>query len=255
MAAAALSVFASMGLARAADVSLQKLAGPATEVAEISGGGPLAAREGQGSGFFVSPAGLIVTNGHVVAGCSEVEITGRGLGNVVSVDASVDLATVLPQTPQAAVPVTIAVAPARLGQTVIVLGYPLSDLLAHAITVTTGVISTEVGLGGDRRQFSMTASLEPGSSGGPVFDLRGQIVGVAASKMNAVAMILTTGSAGSNINFAVNAEALLTFLGRHGWTAPQAAGSRTDMAVEDAIAMVRQSTVELTCRPTAVGEP
>ncbi|MFO1185711.1 MAG: serine protease [Bauldia sp.] len=224
------------------------------EIPETSGGGPLGAREGQGSGFFVSPSGLIVTNGHVVAGCTEVEIAGHGVGKVLAVDQSVDLATVQPERADSVVPAEIAAGPLRLGQSVAVLGYPLADLLGHSVSVTTGVVSTEVGLGGDRRQFTMTASLEPGSSGGPVFDAKGRVVGVAASKMNAVAMILTTGSAGSNINFAVNADALRTFLTRHAWSAPDATTTAADLPMEDAVAMVRRSTVELTCRPPAVGE-
>ena len=218
---------------------------------EASGGGA-ATTEGQGSGFFVSPAGMIVTNGHVVSGCTEVDVSGFGKGRVVGVDPGIDLAVVLLETPAVAIPVVIVPTKPRLGQTVVAIGYPLADLLAHNLTVTTGIVSTEVGLGGDRRQFTMTASIEPGNSGGPVVDLEGRVVGVAVSKMSALTMILTTGSAGSNINFAVSAESLQTFLLPYLGVVEASPQAGPDLSVEEVVSRARLSTVELICRAPVV---
>jgi uncharacterized protein len=168
-----------------------------------------------GSGFFVSHAGDLITDNHVIEGCRELRVVRDGKSNaarVIGTDAGADLAIL--RVPDIAG--DIASFPAsgleKPGEAVIVAGYPLQGLLTSKASVTTGIISALAGPNEDNKLIQITAPVQPGNSGGPLVDTRGTVIGIIVSKLNGLRVARAIGSIPENINFAVKvglAQALL----------------------------------------------
>lgn len=202
-----------------------------------------------GSGFFVASSGLLITNQHVVDGCGEVQVAGYGSGKVIISDTKRDLAAIL--LASTSKPFAIAVIEAQrpqLGQSVVAAGYPLSDLLANTIQISPGVVTGLSGLGGDTNEFTTSASLEPGNSGGPIIDLRGHVVGVAVSKLNATTMLQEKGTTGAGVNFAISNETLIDFL-RPFEKRIIDDGATPEMSLQQAVSGAKDFTAQVICRP------
>lgn len=71
---------------------------------------------------------------------------------------------------------------AEIGSDVFVLGYPLIETMGKDIKLTTGVISAKSGFQGDVSQYQISAAVQPGNSGGPLFDKMGNLIGIVSSK-------------------------------------------------------------------------
>lgn len=159
--------------------------------------------EGLGTGFIVSAEGRVVTNLHVIAGASEalVELQdGRVFDEVevISVDEERDLAVL--HIPASRLPAlelgdSAAVHP---GDRVIAIGHPLG--LGN--TVSDGLVSAVRVVDDDLTLLQISAPIAPGSSGGPLFNERGQVIGVAT----------LYSSAGQNLNFGVPTQYLTAML-------------------------------------------
>ncbi|MGY3694793.1 S1-C subfamily serine protease [Bradyrhizobium sp. USDA 3240] len=173
------------------------------------------AKSGTGTGFVVSSGGHVVTNHHVVDGCSE--ITGNLSGEapaklrLVSSDETNDLALLQAPSPFKDV-AKIRQNAILVGDGVVAIGYPYHGLLTSDFTVTTGIVSSLSGILNDTRFLQISAAVQPGNSGGPLFDLGGGVVGVVAAKLDAVRVARATGTIPENINFAIKTGALRDFL-------------------------------------------
>jgi S1-C subfamily serine protease len=165
-----------------------------------------------GTGFFVSEAGHIVTNAHVVEGCKTVRSALQGTLRRVSVDEESDLALYIASEKTDAIARLHGGRGARAGESVVAVGFPLSGLLSSDPIVTTGIISALSGLRNDRRTIQITAPVQPGSSGGPVLGENGSVVGVVVSKLNAIKVAEAIGDIPQNVNFAVSLGTLQSFL-------------------------------------------
>ena len=204
-------------------------------------------RESTGSGFRVSGQGHVLTNAHVVRGCTEVHIPPGGVVEVMAREGSSDLALL-----RAPAGTSGAAAKFRQGRgirpaaSVVVMGYPLRGLLASEANVSTGAVSALAGPGDDRRLIQITAPVQPGNSGGPVLDAAGNVVGVVVAKLDAIKIARSTGDIPQNVNFAVSAGTARAFLDAEGIpyeTAP------SDPALEPAevAAAARKFTVSVEC--------
>ena len=140
---------------------------------------------GTGSGFFISENGLILTNAHVVGSFFKATVVGRGgalehgvTADVIAVDDKVDLAVISVRSDIKRHFLEFADSDAlALADDVVVIGYPLSEILGEAITVTKGIVSSKREVDG-LEWLQTDAAVNPGNSGGPLVNVEGEVVGI-----------------------------------------------------------------------------
>jgi len=135
----------------------------------------------QGSGFIISEDGYIVTNKHVIERHNRVRVTLDGGkthdAKVIGTDPKTDLALLKIDAGRKLTPVKFADKPARVGDWVVAVGNPFG----LGGTVTTGVVSANgrsIGRGSYSEYIQIDAAINRGNSGGPAFNLAGEVVGV-----------------------------------------------------------------------------
>jgi len=135
----------------------------------------------QGSGFFISADGYLVTNNHVIEKSSDVEVVmddGRNLkAKVVGTDPKTDLALLKVEDPTPFKYVEFATDTPRVGDWVLAVGNPFG----LGGTVTAGIVSArgrDIGAGPYDDFIQIDAPVNRGNSGGPAFNQLGQVVGV-----------------------------------------------------------------------------
>jgi serine protease Do len=169
--------------------------------------------QGAGSGVIISRDGYVLTNNHVVEGAREVRVTlddGRELeAEIVGLDPKTDLAVLKIEDggdlPGAAMGDSDGL---RVGDYVVAVGNPFG--LGH--TVTSGIVSAKdrvIGAGPYDDFIQTDASINPGNSGGPLFNMKGEVVGINTAIV----------ARGQGIGFAIpvkTAKALIPQLVAHG---------------------------------------
>jgi S1-C subfamily serine protease len=168
-----------------------------------------------GTGFYVGNQ-TIITNQHVINDCSEIRISKSGaeVGKASLVAASVgdDLVALHSDKASNAILKLRVGVPLRAAEAVVVFGYPLSGALSSSGNTTLGNITALTGLKDDSRFIQISASVQPGNSGGPVLDEAGRLVGVVEGKLDALKVLRVTGDIPQNVNFALRASTLANFL-------------------------------------------
>lgn len=147
-----------------------------------------------GTGFALSN-GYIVTNYHVIENAKSISIHGVN-GNfntkynatIIATDKYNDLALLQITDNRfkgfGFIPYNIKTSVSEVGEEVFVLGYPLINSMGDEIKLTTGVISSKTGFQGDVSLYQISAPIQPGNSGGPLFDSKGNLIGIVNSKHN-----------------------------------------------------------------------
>ena len=100
----------------------------------------------------------------------------------------------------------------KLGEKVFTLGYPHPDLQGSDVKFTTGSISSLTGIENSPRYCQISAPLQAGNSGGPLFDEHGNLVGIVAAKLDSIATLAMTGDLPQNVNYAIKADYLVPLL-------------------------------------------
>jgi S1-C subfamily serine protease len=168
-----------------------------------------------GTGFYIATDGSVLTNAHVVKGCSEIAVSAKAgefsSATVLATDTANDL--VLLKTNERPEKVAALRQTPRLGESVEAFGYPLADILATSGNFSLGNISALSGLGDDSRYLQISVPVQPGNSGGPLLDQHGNLVGGVSAKLNALnVMLQKEGDMPQNVNFAIKASVAATFL-------------------------------------------
>jgi serine protease Do len=173
---------------------------------------PGGGKEMIGSGVIVDQRGVIVTNRHVVGASRTVTVClhdGAELtGEVIAGDPACDLAVLRVQTDKKLAALPLApVNDLMVGETVIAIGHPYG----YTNTVSTGIIAA---LGREIEMpthdvitglIQITAAINPGNSGGALLNVNGELIGINVA--------LREGA--QNIAFAINADSVKAFLGKH----------------------------------------
>lgn len=173
---------------------------------------------GSGTGFFVSSSGHAVSNEHVVGICRKVatKIDGENIFfNILKTDQINDLGLIKGdyRSPNF---LSIKSDGAEFGEDIVAFGYPLRGILSSSVKLTRGIVSSLSGLNDNYSEIQIDAAIQPGNSGGPVLNMEGQVVGVASSGLNKLAMIEEAEYIPENVNFAVAAPTLHNFLKSNG---------------------------------------
>ncbi|MCX5493101.1 Do family serine endopeptidase [Kaistia dalseonensis] len=134
-----------------------------------------------GSGFFISEDGYVVTNNHVVDGASDFTITDSAgkeyTARLIGTDPKTDLALLKVDAKEKFTYVEFAPGETRVGEWVVAVGNPFG----LGGTVTAGIVSAlgrEIGAGPYDDFIQIDASVNKGNSGGPTFNLNGQVIGI-----------------------------------------------------------------------------
>lgn len=142
-----------------------------------------------GSGFVLSSNGVIVTNYHVINGANGVDVfVNRDNGvkkyraKVLISDKTNDISLLQIDDNTfdkfLSLPYAVKTTIQDVGTNVFALGYPMSNILGEEIKVTDGIISSRTGYQGDIVTYQISAPIQFGNSGGPLFDKQGNIVGI-----------------------------------------------------------------------------
>lgn len=158
---------------------------------------------GQGSGFFISQNGDIITNRHVLKGASRAEIkTSQGkvfpITNIIAEDKEGDLIRVSLDIPSEIVhPLSLSTSIPEKGEKVVVIGSPLG----LESSVSDGIISAVRDIPTFGNIIQITAPISHGSSGSPVVNMKGEVIGVATFQL----------IEGQQLNFAIPSERIARF--------------------------------------------
>jgi S1-C subfamily serine protease len=165
-----------------------------------------------GSGFAIGEGSIVITSNHVVEGCGDIRIPDVGAASLLKTDRRADLAILKTSHSLSTALRFRSGHPLKLGEEIVVLGYPLRGVLSSPPTVTTGIVSSLAGLRDDRTEMQISAPVQPGNSGGPVLDRSGNVVGIVESKLDAIKAAIATGDIPQNVNFAVHSAIITSLL-------------------------------------------
>jgi hypothetical protein len=176
-----------------------------------------AAQVSSGTAFAIAPE-LLITNQHVIDGCGSVEIItsdGRRVATVVDANSQIDLALLRVSGIKGATARLRNPRNIRLGESVMVFGFPLAGSLTSGGNFTSGLVSGLRGLKDAPGEIQITAPVQQGNSGGPLMDASGLVIGVVQAKLDAVKAAIATGDIPQNVNFAISLDVLADFLAKN----------------------------------------
>jgi hypothetical protein len=158
----------------------------------------------QGSGFFISQNGDVITNYHVIQGASSAEIKTADekiypITHIVAGDEQSDLIRLSVNIPSSSIyPLSLSKTLPEVGERIFVYGSPLG----WENTVSDGIVSAIRDIPDYGRIIQITAPISPGSSGSPVLNLQGGVIGIASFQM----------VEGQNLNFAIPSGKISSFI-------------------------------------------
>ena len=168
-----------------------------------------------GTAFFITDDGYLVTCAHVVEGSTSVHIktaSGEISARLIKEDPLVDVALLKVSGEFHAMPVCSESSGLKLGAPVFTIGFPNTGLQGMEPKLTSGEISSLAGMHDDPRYFQISVPVQPGNSGGPLVDERGNVVGVVTARLNDRTTYEASGALPQNVNYAVKSELVYKFL-------------------------------------------
>jgi len=207
-----------------------------------------------GAGIVTTQDGMVLTNHHVVDGCSAIFVLDsdkkRTPAERVTSDSKMDLALIRASRTFSEVAAFRKGVPLQAGESVTVVGYPLASILGSEQNVTFGYVTATAGVRGDASTFLISAPIHKGNSGGPILDQSGRVTGIVTSKLNALVVQKRTGDLPQNISFGVKAEVARGFLDAQS-VSYQSGGATAKLENTEVAAIGKAITVLVACRKVA----
>ena len=168
--------------------------------------------EWTGTGFAISD-GYVATNYHVVNGAKTIMVKGVNgnmdnayKGYVIASDREHDLAIVQIVDKKFKgfdeIPYSLGKSVPEVGDDIFVLGYPMTKTMGNEVKLTDGIISAASGYKGDNSMYQISAAVQSGNSGGPLFDNKGNVAGIICAKHTDA----------ENANYAIKVSYLLSLI-------------------------------------------
>lgn len=159
-----------------------------------------------GTGFFVSKDGYIITNYHVIENSENIYVTNKQFkrvkADVIGFSDEKDIALLKIDASFNSIPYKIVFADKDVGSNIFTLGYPLVQSMGQEVKLTTGIINSGSGFEDDRRYYQFSAEVQPGNSGGPLFDSEGNVIGLVTAKYGQA----------TNVGYALKSTHLYVFI-------------------------------------------
>ena len=204
-----------------------------------------------GTGFFINKSGHIVSNNHVIDSCQTVKIHYDGIASPVTIlatdrvnDLSLMKSKVNPKDY-----FSVSTTDASLLDEIYVAGYPFGKAISSSVKVTKGVVSALTGLGNNYSNIQIDAALQPGNSGGPIINKKGNVVGVAVAKLDYKAVIEDFGAIPEGTNFGIKSSTVQQFIKANNVSSKT--GGYREMSTQDIGTKIQKATVYLDCWMTA----
>ena len=143
-----------------------------------------------GTAFAISSDGIIITNYHIISNDNKITVRGinsdfntRYEAKVLISDRINDISLLKVENVEIEnIPFVIKTEILSVGENIFVLGYPLLATMGDEIKLTNGIISSRTGFQGDVTSYQISAPVQPGNSGGPLFDSQGNLIGIINAK-------------------------------------------------------------------------
>jgi S1-C subfamily serine protease len=166
-----------------------------------------------GTGFALSSDGFIVTNHHVINGATNINIRGVNgdfsktyKAKLIVEDKNNDLAIIklddISFKTFETIPYVISNKSCDVGTSIFCLGYPLRATMGDEVKLTNGIISSKSGFQGDITTYQISAPIQPGNSGGPLFDDKGNLTGIINARHRGA----------ENVSYAIKASYLINLI-------------------------------------------
>ncbi|MDA9347000.1 S1C family serine protease [bacterium] len=171
-----------------------------------------------GSGFIINKNGIIATNAHVVENADRIEITIKDdigekkySAKVLIKDDNNDVALLKIEDSNFLsfnnLPYML-LENTEIGESVFTIGFPLNSIMGNNFKVNNGIVSSNTGISDDIRHYQISVPLQPGNSGGPLFNENGDIIGITSSRLNEKAI----GTSVQNVNYAIKSAYILNLI-------------------------------------------
>lgn len=219
---------------------------PVASYPQTSAGRPSAPNIGYGTAFHSVSPGHFVTNYHVIEEGQIIQVSrddGTCSANVVASDKANDLAILkiqddcLPKLRLGRPFQFSNTSNAATGQDVITFGYPLPTEFAAEPQVSKGIIKSTMGFDGDARTLTISNSIQPGNSGGPLFGPDGNVIAIVTATANVNYLYPRYDAIPQDLNFAVKAAYAGLLFQLNGISAhvdaPQESSDSTSSPVDD----------------------
>jgi S1-C subfamily serine protease len=170
-----------------------------------------------GSGFFITSNGFFISNSHVVESAKEIEVVHNeqtSKARVVVTDPKNDIAILKVDTQNPVSWLNIGNASnVTEGEDVGTFGYPLPSLQGVNPKFSKGVVQSLTGADDDSTEFQISVPVQPGNSGGPLFQITsGNVIGIVSSRLRDSVVYGESGSLPQNINYAVKINYVIALI-------------------------------------------
>ena len=172
-----------------------------------------------GTGFLFSAKDYVITNWHVVRGTNNIKVkflNGEKIKAEVALkDPQNDIAFLkLERQPQLP-PSNLKIGDSsnmKMGDKVFTIGYPAHFLMGDNPKYTEGVVNATSGLQDDPTVFQVSVEIQPGNSGGPLFNETGEVIGITSSSLDPEAAVEAFGTLPQNVNYAIKSTYISALL-------------------------------------------
>lgn len=158
----------------------------------------------------------MITNYHVINELNNISVVLKDKeikAKLITKDKANDIAVIKINVDQEFIPIPISKTTLlNIGDEVFTLGYPLVDVQGKNLKATFGRINSKTGLADDIRLLQIDVPIQPGNSGGPLLNSKGDVVGVVTSTLDQIIVLYKKGSLPQNVNYAVKSDYILPII-------------------------------------------